>query len=412
MIFVFVSACQTQTDGEAASSDAVSEEPALAETVSADTLPVDPTLFLEDGVVGDITEEPCTLSGGTETTCYRITVTSIPIDHEAGPWCPDTVTDSAEAGGIWPEGGVIHDVDGPFVENLDTFYGDDTWQLFNDDGSIRVTNTAEQCAAAARPDVDEAYQNYCVQCQLSYLEDDALYTYFIPTKPVKQATPGQPDRRAVIGLALNGVNFDPPAPTDAILDAHTLAPFDDCGGHINLNGGYHYHAHTGCSTEIEQADAHAPMIGYALDGFPMYARLDANGEESGDLDQCRGEYDEVRGYHYHVADAGSNSFINCFQGEHGCVLEGNGDGQTCDATARRERPPVNAEDEEGESLAGDGPPEGPPDIPDGVPEGFPPPGGPPPGAPEGPPPGASDRPTGAPEGPPPGSERPGPPPTS
>ncbi len=295
------------------------------------------SLFLEDGLVTDITEEACTLSGGTETMCYRITVTSIPLDHEAGPWCPATITDTDEAGGIWPESGEVYDVDGPFVENLDTFYEDGNWQLYNDDGTIRVTESAEACAAAARPNVDEAYQNYCVQCLVSHLEEGAaVNTYVIPITPVEQATPTEFARNS-IGVALNGVTFELPAPTADILRAYTLAPFDDCGGHINLNEGYHYHAHTGCPPEVEQADTHAPMIGYALDGFPLYARLDKNGEESTGLDQCRGEYDEVRGYHYHVADPGSNSFITCFKGEVGCKFDGVGAGQLCDATAMGDR---------------------------------------------------------------------------
>jgi hypothetical protein len=29
------------------------------------------------------------------------------------------------------------------------------------------------------------------------------------------------------------------------------------------------------------------------------------------LDDCGGHYDEIRGYHYHVAAAGSNSFFGC-----------------------------------------------------------------------------------------------------
>ena len=44
-----------------------------------------------------------------------------------------------------------------------------------------------------------------------------------------------------VGLALNGVKFDASAPVDAILSAHTLAPFDDFGGHVNPHVGYHYH---------------------------------------------------------------------------------------------------------------------------------------------------------------------------
>ncbi len=334
VIFWLVSACnQTQPNGAKTSSEsAVTTSSSMSQSVA-----VNPALFLEDGVDGDITEEPCTLSGGTETICYRITVLSIPTDHKAGPWCPGKITDSAEAGGIWPEGGVKHEVDGPFVENLDTFYSDDEWKLYEEDGTIRVTGSAEQCAAAARPNVDEAYQNYCVQCLLSYVEEGMKTTFIIPTKPVKQATPSQLSR-TTIGVAFNGVKFDPPAPTDAILRAHTLAPFDDCGGHVNLNEGYHYHTHTGCPTEVPQDDNHAPLIGYMLDGFGLYARLDKNGEESSNLDQCRGEYDEIRGYHYHVGDPGSNTVIGCFQGEYGCKFEGDDNTQKCDATKVVNRP--------------------------------------------------------------------------
>lgn len=297
---------------------------------------VDPTLFLEDALVGDIAEEACTLSGGTKTTCYRITVKSTPVDHQAGPWCPKTISDGDKSGGIWPEGDKIYNVDGAFIKNLAAFYVDDEWKLYRNDGSVRVTDSKEACAAAARPDVDEDYQNFCVQCLPSYLEEGMVNTHVIPIQPVKQATPGRIARTA-IGLAFNGVNFDPPAPTDAILSAHTLAPFDDCGGHINLNHGYHYHAHMGCSTEVVQGDVHTPMIGYALDGFPLHAQLEDKSAEESSLDQCRGHSDETRGYHYHVADPGSNSFIGCFQGEFGCSFEGEGEGQICDATSTDNR---------------------------------------------------------------------------
>ncbi|MEM7591387.1 MAG: YHYH protein [Cyanobacteria bacterium P01_A01_bin.83] len=301
---------------------------------------VDTSLFLEQGLVKNITEEPCTLSGGTETTCYRITtMTAKPSNHQAGPWCPSNLTDSAQEGGIWIEDGKVYDVDGKFIENLDEFYNDDEWKLYRDNGTVKVTRSAEECAAAARPDVDEKYNNYCVQCLPEYVDEEAaIQTFVIPVTPVSQTTPSEIGRGGAraIGVALNGITFDPPAPTEAILSAHTLAPFDDCGGHINLHGGYHYHAHTGCSTEVEQSDNYAPMIGYALDGFPMYAHLDREGKEATNLDQCGGIYDEVRGYHYRVADAGSNSFINCFKGESGCKFEGDGDGQLCNATATRD----------------------------------------------------------------------------
>jgi len=51
-----------------------------------------------------------------------------------------------------------------------------------------------------------------------------------------------------------------------------------------------------------------------MDGHGIYAREDMNGDEPIDLDECRGHYDEIRGYHYHVDAAGTNNFLNCLQG--------------------------------------------------------------------------------------------------
>jgi hypothetical protein len=295
------------------------------------TKEVDPTLFIPAGLVGTISKVEKTLSNGTITTCYKITTSKMPADHAMGPWCPSNISDDASKGGVWFEKGNLYDVDGAFVKNLASFYNDAKWKLYNSDGSIRVTNTKEACQAAARPDVDPQYNNYCVECQPSYFSNIKM-TYYIPVKPIKMNSstsiggmpgpsgPGGPGGGAsVIGLAFNGVNFDPPAPTQAILGAYTLAPMDDAGGHVNGATGYHYHAATGKSKKVEQADGHAAMIGYAMDGFGMFELADKTGKEPSDLDACRGHYDNTRGYHYHVAKAGSNSFIGCFQGAQGTV---------------------------------------------------------------------------------------------
>ena len=46
-----------------------------------------------------------------------------------------------------------------------------------------------------------------------------------------------------------------------LLLAHTIAPLDDCGGHVNPHAGYHYHAVTGCTKQIGQTDEHSSLIG-------------------------------------------------------------------------------------------------------------------------------------------------------
>ncbi|MEI8624530.1 hypothetical protein P4S67_09615 [Pseudoalteromonas sp. B137] len=41
---------------------------------------------------------------------------------------------------------------------------------------------------------------------------------------------------------------------------------------------------------------------------------DTSGKEES-LDECRGNTDEVRGYHYHAASPSENMFIGCLHGE-------------------------------------------------------------------------------------------------
>ncbi len=278
---------------------------------------LDPSYFLEDNLAEAISTVACTLSDGTKAKCYKIVSGSAPTDHQMGPWCPEHITDSPEAGGIWLERGKAHDVDGAFIKNMATFYNDVDWLMYDAEGHIYRTNTKEDCAGAARPDVDPKYHSHCVECLPEYVKD-ITQTYLIPVTPVQSEYTNAFGRGArglsVRGVAFNGIRFDAPAPTHAILGAHTLAPFDDAGGHINLHAGYHYHAATGASKQIPQPDGHAPMIGYALDGYGLYAHLDVINQAATDLDDCRGHYDQTRGYHYHVDEAGANNFINCLRG--------------------------------------------------------------------------------------------------
>ena len=314
--------CEAPT-GYVSNADDANDE----DSTNAFVIDVDESLFQTDGSNLTITTVSCTLSDGTMTDCYQIVTNSTPADHDMGPWCPTNIADDASAGGIWLEGGEVYDVDGAFVANMATFYNDNTWQMFDDNGDIFVTATEEDCVNAANPNVGEAYQNFCVQCLPSYITDISN-TWVIPITPVFQQTvteyamgpggggPGGggatvPSTR---GIALNGVEFSAPAPVNNILGAYTLAPFDDAGGHINVNQGYHYHAATGLSFSVEQSDGHAPLIGYAMDGFGIYSATDTNGDEATDLDDCRGHSDDVRGYHYHVDAAGNNNFINCLHG--------------------------------------------------------------------------------------------------
>lgn len=279
-------------------------------------LPVNKALFIQENLLEEIVQKTVNLDG-IETVCYVIKTKSQPSEHKMGPWCPDHIDDGAEKAGIWFDNGKVYDVDGHFIAELAEFYEDDEWKLFREDGSIKVTRTQEECEGAAKPDVDEEYQNYCVQCMPEYYKDQ-ITTFVIPVNPIYKSKAQRLGRNG-IGIAFNGVNFDAPAPTHAILAAHTLAPLDDNGGHVNPHGGYHYHAATGSTKEIGQTDTHSPMLGYAIDGFGIYALLDKENNEPTNLDECGGHIDEIRGYHYHVGEAGGNQIIKCLHGIPGTV---------------------------------------------------------------------------------------------
>ena len=59
------------------------------------------------------------------------------------------------------------------------------------------------------------------------------------------------------------------------------------------------------------------MIGYAIDGFGIYALLDTAGNRHEDLATCRGHEDELRGSHYHAGEPGSNQILPCLNGAAG-----------------------------------------------------------------------------------------------
>jgi hypothetical protein len=292
--------------------------------------------FAKAVVTAGPTVVDCTLSGGTKTQCLSITVKPEPKSHTPGPWCPRNGADGPQVSGIWLDGGKVYNADGAFLAAMGTFYNDKNWQMV-DPGTakIKVTETLAQCQGAARPDVGPEYKNFCVECRPEFFPNGSPVTYVIPLTP-QALGDGKPTNFAGAGVAYNGVRLDGPAPVQAILGAYTIAPFDDCGGHINPHAGYHYHAVTDCLLKEAPATAHGAEIGIAMDGYKILANRLADGSKPSDLDRCNGHSVADTGYHYHAGEAGSNAILGCLRAEHGCALT---DGQqVCDASKRPPRP--------------------------------------------------------------------------
>ena len=153
----------------------------------------------------------------------------------------------------------------------------------------------------------------------------------IPLSPKASSNPTDAPF-ATIGLAINGVSFfnENAAPGDEITDE--LFTFDQCSGHPQQQGVYHYHVDPVCllrdlggdvisdSIEADGKTYHwikdsgnnaSLMIGMLVDGFPVYGptgtgEMDCNGqlvtEEINDFnghEHCTKEFPEGI-FHYHV----------------------------------------------------------------------------------------------------------------
>lgn len=279
---------------------------------------LDASKFKTGSLVSPITEVDCTLSDGSSSTCYKVVVTGTPVDTKIGPFCPETTETTAENAGIWLDGSKIYDVDGKFILDLSSIYGDAKWKLYREDGKVNVTDSKEAFQGAAKPDVEEAYKYHCVEGKYEWTNtgEAVPITALIPKNPVgvSSATTTQ---GADLGVTLNGLVISGSAPVDAILSAYTIAAFDDCGGHFNPIEGYHLHAYTDCQgatygSQIDDPDAETKIIGYAMDGVAVFAPLAH--DTTIKLDECNGRTTEKDGYHYYAQSAELNKVIKCFKG--------------------------------------------------------------------------------------------------
>lgn len=273
---------------------------------------LDLELFFE-GAIKHSSIEDCTLSNGIKAQCYAITIAGFPVNHDIGPFCPETIKTSAKDAGIWLDGNELYDADGAFIKSLAEIYDDDNWKMYDEKGNVYVTDTQEAFDGAARPDVDPAYQNHCVEGQMQWLEngEPVTSTVLVPMNPVLANNVSSGGNW---GVTLNGVIIAASAPVDAILSAYTIATFDDCGGHINPFDGYHLHGALGCSEVGEAHDGDTPIFAYALDGFPIHSALPTSSKLLSSLDECNGHETHNSGYHYHANSAAKNMVLTCFKG--------------------------------------------------------------------------------------------------
>ena len=162
------------------------------------------------------------------------------------------------------------------------------------------------------------------------------YTFTIPTSP-KYSTKVTTTSLGSIGVMISGAVLYNPFEGDGktvamannftITDASgiTASFVDKCAGHPTPDvGAYHYHGLPSCVTaKVDKAAKPSHIIGFALDGFPIYGDRDIKGKKisAASLDQCNGIYSPTpefpKGvYHYVLlGTSDARSSIACYHGE-------------------------------------------------------------------------------------------------
>ena len=108
------------------------------------------------------------------------------------------------------------------------------------------------------------------------------YLFRVPLHPKIAASP-TPVGMQNFGIAINGVAFDPAAAEWWNRDRSSGWQYEPMTGHLDLgvdenhahvqpNGAYHYHGiPTGLLANIKGANERMVLVGWAADGFPIYA---------------------------------------------------------------------------------------------------------------------------------------------
>ncbi len=155
-------------------------------------------------------------------------------------------------------------------------------------------------------------------------------TLTLPANPTVAAQPNCIGNE--VGIMLSGVvifNAFDAAGRDA--GAHEVQ--DNCDGHPQQSGFYHYHSLSDCFQDT--ATGHSALMGYAFDGFGIYGYYGEDGSEltNADLDECHGhshaiEWDgqSVDMYHYHATHEFPYT-VGCFMGTPAVRALSAGEGQ-------------------------------------------------------------------------------------
>lgn len=271
--------------------------------------------FFNSGLLISYEKVDCTLEDGSQGECYRLVFSSNSINN--GPYCPETINDIAGVGfydGATNPGFQVIDAD--LFNAMET----DGYNITDNSGNVYIDDLSGP--------PDPGGFSFCLE---PVSNDDLEFTYLIPKVPVLSTNSSVIAVEEFIGVSINGVSIhgDPSSVVNGQeIGVANIPAIDPCGGHYNPEGFYHLHfipetinkvlesnSITEVSCTLVNQVSGSKLVGFAKDGFPMYAY---ETEPTG-LDECGGitaattEYPDGV-YHYVASTTVAPNVPKCLKG--------------------------------------------------------------------------------------------------
>ena len=226
----------------------------------------------------------------------------------------DSCTRSFRVNGALHSGPWLDTVNGTWdATSKPAVLGDNSWpsasHSFTVDGTNRVlrSNGLPQDVTAGNFPIARSDPAYQYDRNPNAIQEQSL-SWSVPANPTAGSSPSC-TTLGEIGVMIDGVPLFN-ALDDAGRDAGAHEIQDDCDGHPNGQGMYHYHSFSAClaSAPTLQAGSSA-LVGYALDGYGIFVERDASANlpTDADLDECHGRTSGIQWdgqsvpmYHYDV----------------------------------------------------------------------------------------------------------------
>ena len=262
----------------------------------------------------------CTLENGSSTTCYQLVFSSNPVAD--GPYCPETIDD---IGGVGIYDGATNPGFQVLKRSLWEAMEADGYDIVDEDGNINIEDPGAGMGSGG------------AACLEASPDDGLELTFLLPVSPELLSTPDQLDIVENLGVSLDGIPLtgDPPSVTQGPPGmgggSGSIPSIDPCGGHVDPFGYYHLHfvpeemnsvlaaydlTEVSCTNFAQSTTA---LVGFAKDGYPIYASQDTDGTLPADLDSCNGhtaataDYPDGT-YHYHASGTEAPNVPPCLVG--------------------------------------------------------------------------------------------------